>query len=130
VPFKLRISAYRRAILYVGKMDSYVHVDSQKIRAKLLRRLERLFDLAMLVAEGEVKTLVDETGRKHTVTLKERQLWGRLATYTAQVMQNLSQGFDEKEFRTNLKRLEEMVREIERRQQAEEKDRANVPGRV
>jgi hypothetical protein len=130
VPFTTRLTAYRRATLYLGKMQASMRVDSQEIRAKLLRRLEGLFDLAISVAKGKVKTLVDESGKKHTVTFKERQMWGRLAAYTAQVMQNLSQGFDEKEFRINLKRLEEMVHEIEQRRKAEEKNRTDASGRT
>jgi hypothetical protein len=40
-------------------------------------------------------------------------------------MQNLSKGFDEKEFQTDLKRLERMVNEI-RRREAEKSSRAVV----
>jgi hypothetical protein len=95
------------------------------MRAKLLNNLDVLFQLAFSIAKGNVKQLVDENGAKHNVTLKQRHMWGRLATYTAQVMQNLSKGFDDKQFQTDLKRLERMVDEIKRRQ-ARERDRTVV----
>jgi hypothetical protein len=100
-------------------------VDSQGIRAKLLRQLDALFNLAFSIAKGQVKRLRDDEGKEYSVTLGQRQKWARLAAYTAQVMQNLSKGFDEKEFQTDLKKLEQMVNEI-RRKKAAEDDRAVV----
>jgi hypothetical protein len=100
-------------------------VDSQGIRAKLLNQLDQLFNLAFSIAKGQVKRLRDDEGKEYSVTPGQRQKWARLATYTAQVMQNLSKGFDEKEFQTDLKKLERMVDEI-RRKKAAENDRAVV----
>ena len=46
-----------RAHLYLAKIRRITLVDTQAIRAKLLRQLERLFDIAITIAKGEVKRL-------------------------------------------------------------------------
>ena len=115
----MRRTVIDRVGLYLGKMDRLVNVDSQAIRAKLLKQLDALFELAFSIAKGEVKHLRDEDGKLYTVSQQQRQKWARLAAYTAQVMQNLTRGFDEKQFQTDLKRLQEMVNEVRRRQTQE-----------
>jgi len=119
------VRSSERVALYLVKIRRVARVDSQEIRAKLLRQLDALFNLAFSIAQGKVKRLRDDEGKEYGVTPQQRQKWARLATYTAQVMQNLSKGFDEKEFQTDLKRLERMVNEI-RRREAEKSSRAVV----
>lgn len=121
----VNLKSTERVALYLGKIRRIARVDSQGIRAKLLRQLDALFNLAFSIAKGQVKRLRDDEGKEYSVTLGQRQKWARLAAYTAQVMQNLSKGFDEKEFQTDLKKLEQMVNEI-RRKKAAEDDRAVV----
>jgi len=121
----VNLKSSERVALYLGKIRRIAHVDSQGIRAKLLNQLDALFNLAFSIAQGKVKRLRDDEGKEYNVTPGQRQKWARLATYTAQVMQNLSKGFDEKEFQTDLKKLERMVDEI-RRKKAAENDRAVV----
>jgi UDP-galactopyranose mutase len=93
-------------------MRRVADVDTQVIRAKLLRQLEQIFDLAISIAKGQVKHFRDDKGRMHQVTPKQRERWARIASYAAQVMTNLTKGFDEKAFQTDLKKLEEMVNEV------------------
>jgi len=119
------VRSSERVALYLVKIRRVARVDSQEIRAKLLRQLDALFNLAFSIAQGKVKRLRDDEGKEYGVTPQQRQKWARLAAYTAQVMQNLSKGFDEKEFQTDLKKLERMVNEI-RRKKAAEDDRAVV----
>jgi hypothetical protein len=124
-----KMSAIERVTLYLGKAERVVFVDTQAIRAKLMHQLDGLFDLAMSIAEGNLKRFKDEDGKEHPVTPKQREKWARIATYTAQVMNNLTRGFDEKAFKTDLKRLQRMVDDV-RRQQARENSRTNAPGRL
>ena len=119
------VRSSERVALYLVKIRRVARVDSQEIRAKLLRQLDALFNLAFSIAQGKVKRLRDDEGKEYGVTPQQRQKWARLAAYTAQVMQNLSKGFDEKEFQTDLKKLERMVNEI-RRKKAAEDDRTVV----
>ena len=49
---KMRRAVIDRVGLYLGKMDRLVNVDSQAIRAKLLKQLDALFDLAFSIVKG------------------------------------------------------------------------------
>jgi hypothetical protein len=101
-------------------MCRIARVDSQAIRTKLLEQLDALFNLAYSIAKGQVKRLRDDDGKEYSITPQQQQKWARLAAYTAQVMQNVSKGFDEKEFQADLKKLEQMVDEIRRKKAAED----------
>jgi UDP-galactopyranose mutase len=115
----VRLRSYDRAYLYLVKTRKVALVNSQAIRAKLLLQLEGLFDLAISIAKGKVKHLRDEEGKEYAVYPQQRQKWARIAAYTAQVMHNLTRGFDEKQFQTDLKKLEKMVEEVRRRETGE-----------
>jgi hypothetical protein len=73
----------------------------QKIRLKLLRRLERTFDMAQGYAES----------KDSRITPKQRQAWIRVMTYNAQVMDSLMKSFDEARITKELEKLEKMIRE-------------------
>jgi UDP-galactopyranose mutase len=95
-------------------MKNILLVDTQSIRAKLLAQLQGIFDMAVGIAKGKVKHFKDDEGKEHKVTLKQREKWARIAAYAAQVMSGLATGFDEKQFQTDLKKLEAMVAEVQR----------------
>ena len=81
-------------------------IDTQILRAKLLRQLEEMFDLAKKysqVAKG----------------FKQKQLFMRVMAYIAQVMNSLSQSFDEATVTKDLGELERMISEA----MAKEKDK-------
>jgi len=80
------------------------------MRGKTLRKLEGLFDLAVSLAKGEVKTQTEE-GRENPVTLKQRQMWARVAAYVAQIMNSVASGFDERQIDADLDELERLVNE-------------------
>jgi hypothetical protein len=44
----------------VAQLKDSIAVDTQKMRGKTLRKLENLFDLAVSLAKGEVKTQTEE----------------------------------------------------------------------
>jgi ArsR family metal-binding transcriptional regulator len=83
----------------------------QRVRLKLLRDLEKDFD----VARGYVKA--------KEVSAKQKQAWMRIMTYIAQVMNSVTQTFDEAGVTKELERLEKMVNEAV----AADKDRADRP---
>ena len=94
----------------VSQLKDSIAVDTQRIRGKALKRLEDLFDLAVTLAKGEVKTQTEE-GKTETVTLKQRQLWARVAAYIAQIMNSVAEGFDERQIDADLDELERLVNE-------------------
>jgi len=94
----------------VVRLRRTVQIDTQQIRSKALKDLGELFELAMALARGEVKTQT-EGGKTERVTLKQRQMWARIAAYVAQIMNSVATGFDERQIDKNLDELERMVRE-------------------
>jgi hypothetical protein len=82
-----------------------VHVDTQKIREKLLESLLDIFEDAVKLAKGKVS--VD----KQELTLKQRQAWARVAAYTAQIIESVTKGFDEQKINRDLEELERLIRE-------------------
>ena len=110
-----RKTVNERVVLHLGKIRRIYRVDRQKICTKLFDELDALFNLAFSIAQGRVKRLRDDEGNEYRVSFPQRQKWAQLATVTAQVMQSLNQGFDEKEFQTDLHRLEKIADEIRRK---------------
>lgn len=94
----------------VAELKENVKVNTQEIRVKTLNRLEELFDLAVALAKGEVKTQT-ENGKTEKVTLKQRQIWARVAAYIAQIMNSVAEGFDERQIDADLDELERLVNE-------------------
>ena len=122
----LRKTVNERTKLYLAKMKNILLVNTQSIRARLINQLQGVFDLAVSIAKGKVKRLRNENGKEYKVTLKQREKWARIAAYAAQVMAGLTTGFDEKQFQTDLKKLEDMVEEVSRPKEAGKKDPAVV----
>jgi predicted metal-dependent phosphoesterase TrpH len=50
------------------------------------------------------------------MTPKERQMWANVAAHIAEVMGNLSKGYDERRFNEDLAELEQLVNEIKQLQ--------------
>lgn len=101
-----KIMIFRR----IAKLREEVKLDTQQIRQKTLASLEEIFDLAVSLAKGTVKTQ-NEKGKPAKVTIKQRQIWARVAAYTAQIMNSIASGFDEKEVDVQLDELEKLVNE-------------------
>lgn len=119
-----RISRKLMIIRRVSKLKKTVKIDTQRMRGKTLHRLEELFDLALSLAKGEVKTQTDKEGKTEKVTLKQRQMWARVCAYIAQIMNSIASGFDEKQIDTQLDELERLVNEAK----AKGKDKAAQTG--
>jgi hypothetical protein len=64
----VNLKSTERVALYLGKMCRIAPVDSQAIRAKLLRQLDALFELAFSIAKGEVKRLRDDEGKEYSLS--------------------------------------------------------------
>jgi len=89
----------------IAKLRETVKINTQEIRERLLENLQAIFENAVKLAKGEVT--VD--GEK--LTLKERQAWARVAAYTAQVIESVASGFDERQIDVQLDELEKLVNE-------------------
>jgi hypothetical protein len=94
----------------LAELKETIRVDTQRIRGKTLNSLQELFDLAVALAKGKVKTQ-NEDGVPVKVTLKQRQMWARVAAYIAQIMNSVASGFDERQIDVQLDELERLVNE-------------------
>jgi len=92
------------------RLRNDIKFNTQRIRSKTLKSLEEIFDLAACLAKGEFKTQTVD-GKTVKVTMKQRQIWARVAAYTAQIMNSIAQGFDEKEIDMQLDELERIIHE-------------------
>jgi len=112
----------------LANLRQRMKIDTQEIRSRTLADLKILFDLAVSLAKGEVKTQT-ENGRTVKVTLKQRQIWARVAAYVAQIINSIAEGFDEREVDIQLDELERLVNEAKAKTEAQEAQRGDAqPG--
>ena len=48
-------------------------------------------------------------GRNRPLTMSERQFWARIAAYTAQIINSIANGIDERQIDSDLNKLEAML---------------------
>ncbi|MEM3699865.1 MAG: hypothetical protein QXL57_03230 [Candidatus Bathyarchaeia archaeon] len=89
----------------IAQLKEKFKIDTQKIREKILEDLQAIFENAVSMAKGET------TVNKETLNIKQRQAWARVAAYTAQVIQSIAKGFDERQIDQDLAKLEELINE-------------------
>jgi len=85
-------------------------VDTQRLRVKAIKGLEELFDLASGFAKGSYRFQYDQ-GKREPITMKQRQMWARIAAYAAQIMNTIANGIDERQIDKDLAKLELLVNE-------------------
>ena len=83
----------------IAKTRLIFEVDTQKMRANLIKSLEKQFKIA------------DAFARDESLTPKQRQFWMRISAYIGQVMNSVAKGFDEAKVSKQLDKLERMIRE-------------------
>ena len=113
----MKISRKNNILRRVTKLRKAIKVNTQKIRKKTLNSLQEIFNLAVSIAKGEIDTQTVE-GVQVRITIKERQLWARVAAYIAQVMNSIAEGFDERELDVQLVELEKLVNEAKAKAKA------------
>lgn len=109
----------------LAELKETIRVDTQRIRGKTLNSLQELFDLAVALAKGKVKTQ-NEEGVAVKVTLKQRQMWARVAAYIAQIMNSVASGFDERQIDVQLDELERLVNEAKAKGKAGETEKRDA----
>lgn len=94
----------------IRKLRRKVDINTQKMRAEMLDSLEEIFRMASSLARGEFGTQTEE-GETVKVTLKQRQVWARVAAFVAQTMNSIAEGFDERQIDTQMDELERLIDE-------------------
>lgn len=94
----------------ISRLRKDVKCDTDRLRQKAIAGLEQLFDLARDFATGKCKWQTQD-GRASAITIKQRQMWARIAAYVAQIMNTIAKGIDEKQIDEDLAKLEKLVNE-------------------
>jgi len=102
-----RISMVKRRI---AQLKEELKADTQKIRLKTIEQLQEIFNMASALAKGEVKHQTED-GKPRKLTLSQRQKWARVAAYIAQIINSVSNTFDERQIDEDLAKLEELINE-------------------
>jgi len=126
VPILGRKTVLKSISRRVTRLRRIVQIDTQRMREKTLSSLEDLFEMATTIAKGDIKTQTLK-GRATPISVKQRQMWARVAAYIAQIMNSIAEGFDEKTIDTHLTELERMVDEVKAKAEAGKAERG--PGR-
>lgn len=92
----------------VSKLRQDLKQKTQQVREKLLNALEAIFDEATKLAKGETQTIQGKP-----LTLRQRQAWAKVASYTAQVINSITKTIDEKQIDEDLEYLQKLIQEAE-----------------
>jgi hypothetical protein len=103
----------------IFQLRKTLSIDTQRMRLKSLERLEELFDMASGLAKGDYKFQCSD-GKREPVTIKQRQMWARVAAYIAQIMNTITGKFDEREIDHELAELERLIHEASAKSKAAE----------
>jgi len=94
----------------IADIRKEIQLDTQNLRTKTIQNLQELFNIAASLAKGETKTQT-ANGKTEKITLKQRQMWARVATYIAQTINSISNTLDERQIDQDLQKLEELINE-------------------
>jgi len=95
----------------VAQIRRTVDGDTQRLRRKTIKKLEEIFQIAADYARGKVSRVTDEDGKVRELTVPERQFWARIAAYTAQIINTIAKGIDERQIDLDLDTLAKMIYE-------------------
>jgi len=105
-----RVSRKTQVARRFSQVRKTFQVDTQRLRVKAVKGLEELFDLAKAFAQGTYKFQYAQ-GKREPVTMKQRQMWARIAAYSAQIMNTIANGIDDRQIDKDLALLEKLVNE-------------------
>jgi hypothetical protein len=80
------------------------------LRSKTVKGLEDIFNLASAFALGTYKFQYDK-GKREPITMKQRQMWARIAAYSASIINTIANGIDDRQIDKDLALLENLVNE-------------------
>lgn len=100
----------------IANVATRFEVDTEKVRAKLIRDFEKLvkycLERAKAPKEGEDGS--PSVGRLSKAELKDRREWARAAAYIGQVINSISKEYDSGKILAELNELRQMVEKLER----------------
>jgi hypothetical protein len=123
-----RFSSKKRVSFRISQLRRTLHVDTQRTRKKLIARLEEIFQIASDYAGGKIERVLDKNGKERQLTIPEKQFWAKIAAYTAQTINSIAKGIDERQIDLDLNKLEAMLNKTTAEVKAQAVDR-EPPGK-
>jgi hypothetical protein len=92
-----RVTMKRMVCNRLQKCRRILQINTQKIRFKLIKKLEETFDCAHTLSQNTCLDICD------------REKWAKIAAYVAQTINSISAGFDEQKVNREIDELENLV---------------------
>jgi methionyl-tRNA synthetase len=108
----VKVSINRYALSRVEDSERDVEEGFERLRGRLFRNLEEVFQLSARVARGETRHRRVE-GRLVQISSGQRRVWLRIAEETAKTIKQISENIDEKEVKERLREIRELIIETE-----------------
>jgi hypothetical protein len=83
-----------------------------KLRRRMLKNLEEIFEMAGKIAKGEIKHQ-RVSGKMVKITMPQRRRWLLVAGQTAEIIQGMMENFNEQEIKAKLGELEKLLINVE-----------------
>ena len=108
----VKVSVNRFVSSRIKTIRSEVKAETQRLREKMLDKLEEIFKVAAKVARGEIRhQRID--GKMAPIRLSQRKKWLRVAKHIALTMNIVASNIDEKEIHAQLNELERLINEAQ-----------------
>jgi hypothetical protein len=104
----VKISVNRYVEKRISKTKREMENALNKLRGKMLKNLEEIFEMAGKIAKGEVKHQ-RVSGKMVKITIPQRRRWLLVAGQTAEIIKGVRENFNEKEIKTKLEELEKLL---------------------
>ena len=103
----VKISINRYVQRRIEKTRREMEIVLEKLRRKMLKNLEEIFEMADRIVRGEVKHQ-RVNGKMAKITIPQRERWLLLAKQTAEIITDITENFNERDVKTKLEYLENL----------------------
>ena len=107
----VKISVNRYVEKRIAETRREMETALNKLRRRMLKNLEEIFEMAGKIAKGEVKHQ-RVTGKMVKITIPQRRRWLLVAGQTAEIIKGVTENFNEKEIKTKLEKLENLLKSV------------------
>ena len=97
----VKISINRYVQRRIEKTRREMEIVLEKLRRKMLKNLEEIFEMADRIVRGEVKHQ-RVNGKMAKITIPQRERWLLLAKQTAEIIADITENFNEREIKMKL----------------------------
>jgi hypothetical protein len=126
---QFRFQSKMRVSRRIASIRRTVKLDTQRLRRKTAKQLGEIFKIAAEYATGKIERVTGQDGKPRPLTVPERQFWAKIAAYSAQIINNILKGFDERQVDQDLENLARMLDEGKAAQEAERVKEAQAAAR-